>query len=117
MDRDTGRQFRIGTIVPKVDEQGRCIFLTEDQRCSIHAVAPFGCAYFDTHMAADEGHARSIWGLRTIQSDPEYLSLREALLKRDAGVMADPVKSGDPPTSDLVSEEPQDGRHSKSTRS
>jgi hypothetical protein len=40
------RMFRIHTLVPAVKPDGSCIHLIEG-RCNIHAVAPFGCAYFD----------------------------------------------------------------------
>jgi hypothetical protein len=41
-----GKQFRIKTLVPAVKRDGSCIHLIDD-RCTIHAVAPFGCAFFD----------------------------------------------------------------------
>lgn len=44
----------IPAIVPKLTEEG-CVFLTEEGKCSIHAVAPFCCAYADPHMDAEEG--------------------------------------------------------------
>jgi len=36
----------IPTIVPKQREDGRCVFLTADERCSVHAVSPYGCRNF-----------------------------------------------------------------------
>ena len=48
----------IPSLVPRLTEKG-CIFLTEDGHCSIHEVAPFGCAYHDTHMTKEEGDPRS----------------------------------------------------------
>jgi hypothetical protein len=42
-----GQTFRIHTLVPAVKKDGSCIHLTGQLRCGIHAVAPFGCAYFD----------------------------------------------------------------------
>jgi Fe-S-cluster containining protein len=41
-----GGMCRIPTIVPKQDEDGRCVFLNDQDRCSIHPVAPFGCRSF-----------------------------------------------------------------------
>jgi len=73
----TGQTFRIGTITPK-RVRGRCVFLDDVGRCTIHAVAPFGCAYVDTHMDAEEGHRRAMWLVRQ-QSDPAYQSLRRTL--------------------------------------
>lgn len=43
----TGTVFRIPTLVPAVKADGSCIHLTDEARCAIHAVAPFGCAFFD----------------------------------------------------------------------
>ncbi len=34
-------------MVPAVKPDGSCIHLTADNRCEIHADAPFGCAFFD----------------------------------------------------------------------
>lgn len=76
-DSRTGRVFRIGTITPRM-EDGRCVFL-ENDRCRVHPVAPFGCAYFDSHMSAAEGARRSSWGLRVIQVDQTYRALRAEL--------------------------------------
>jgi len=73
----TGQTARVGTITPK-RVRGRCVFLDDVDRCTIHAVAPFGCAYFDTHMSAAEGHPRSAW-LVHAQTDPSYQSLRRTL--------------------------------------
>lgn len=42
-----GRVFRIHTLVPAVKADGSCIHLNADKRCDIHAIAPFGCAFFD----------------------------------------------------------------------
>lgn len=64
--------FRIGTIVPGTDVTGQCVFLQPDGRCSIHAVAPFGCGWFDWHMNHAEGNQRSAACLREILNDPEY---------------------------------------------
>ncbi len=36
--------FRIPTLVPARRPDGACLFLTADERCAIHVVAPFGCA-------------------------------------------------------------------------
>lgn len=59
-DRATGtaRMFRLPTLVPKLWEHG-CEFLTEDNRCDIHEVAPFACSHFDMHMDDAEADQRS----------------------------------------------------------
>jgi Fe-S-cluster containining protein len=58
--------FRIPTVVPAQATSGACIFLTSDNRCSIHSVAPFGCAFFDAHMSKSEADGRSSQGLNDI---------------------------------------------------
>ena len=52
-------EFRVPTIVPVQKPDGSCIFLDDEDKCSIHEVAPFGCAYHDTHMSAAEADPRS----------------------------------------------------------
>lgn len=61
-----GRVFRIPTLVPARQGSGVCTFLTTEGRCSIHAFAPFGCAFFDAHQDRAESDRRSLCGLRTI---------------------------------------------------
>lgn len=79
-DSRTGRTFRIGTITPKrtAGESGRCVFLDAEDRCTIHPVAPAGCALFDTHMSGEEGHRRGSWMVMQ-QSEPAYQSIRRTL--------------------------------------
>lgn len=60
------RVFRIPTLVPARQPSGVCIFLTAENRCSIHAVAPFGCAFFDAHQSRTESDQRSQRGLRAV---------------------------------------------------
>ena len=43
----SGRLFRIPTLVPATKANGTCIHFTNEEKCAIHPVAPFGCAYFD----------------------------------------------------------------------
>jgi Fe-S-cluster containining protein len=74
----TGATYRQGTITPRM-VRGRCIFLDQADRCTIHPVAPFGCAMFDTHMQASEAQPRSQWLARS-QADPAYQSLRRTLV-------------------------------------
>lgn len=54
-----GKQFRVPTIVPARQENGCVCHWLADGRCSVHADAPFGCAFFDTHQEYDEGMIRS----------------------------------------------------------
>lgn len=56
--------LRVPTLVPAQREDGRCVFLTDDDKCSIHKVAPFGCAYHDTHASEAESYPRSYHAVR-----------------------------------------------------
>lgn len=58
--------FRIPTLVPARRPDGACIFLTAEDRCGIHAVAPFACAFFDVHMPGAEADRRSKRGLQAV---------------------------------------------------
>lgn len=73
----TGAQLRVGTITPRL-VRGRCVFLDAESRCTIHAVAPYGCRMFDTHMQAADAQPRSLWLVRS-QATPAYQSLRRTL--------------------------------------
>ena len=77
-DTETGRQRWIRTITPR-REHGRCVFLDDQDRCRIHAVAPFGCAYFDTHQSQAEAQRRGVYYLQLIEASPEYRVLRSSL--------------------------------------
>jgi hypothetical protein len=41
-----GKTFHIRTLVPATKDDGSCIHYRQ-RRCQIHAVSPFGCAFFD----------------------------------------------------------------------
>src|ERR1700741_4179349 len=70
MNSATGALKRIGSITPQ-RRRGRCVFLNESDRCTIHEVAPFGCTHFDTHMGLAAGQERGIWLARS-QDNPDY---------------------------------------------
>jgi hypothetical protein len=57
---------RIPTLVPGRRADGACTFLTAENRCAIHAVAPFGCAFFDAHQSGAEADRRSRRGLQAV---------------------------------------------------
>jgi Fe-S-cluster containining protein len=61
-----GRVFQIPTLVPRRKEDGSCKFLDENNRCTIHAVSPYGCAFFDAHQPDEEANLRSSRGLQEI---------------------------------------------------
>jgi len=77
-NRATGRTWMIGTITPQLVNH-RCVFLTADDRCAIHPVAPFGCAYADTHMTEAEWQPRAQWLYHAVANDATYQAVRRAL--------------------------------------
>lgn len=76
-DLATSETRRIGSITPRY-HKGKCVFLTDDDKCSIHEVAPFGCSHFDTHMDAMTAMPRSVWLAQSCDT-PDYQKLRDAL--------------------------------------
>lgn len=78
MDTRTKIVSQIRTITPQFKD-GRCVLLGPDDRCTVHDIAPFGCAYFDTHQGRTEGHNRSVHGLKILMNDPDYAKLRSRL--------------------------------------
>ena len=60
-----GRLCRIRTLVPARNDSGWCNFF-DGSLCSIHRVAPFGCAFFDSHQEQSESNAISAKGLQII---------------------------------------------------
>lgn len=76
-------QRRQRTIVPLYNRHRRaCVFLGADDKCTIHAVKPAGCAIFDTHMDKGSAEARSYW-LVMQQADAEYQETRRSLKVSD----------------------------------
>lgn len=61
-----GQMFRIPTLVPARRPDGVCVFLTAEGGCAVHAVSPFGCAFFDSHMPHVEADRRSKRGLQAV---------------------------------------------------
>jgi hypothetical protein len=93
-----GGPARVPTLVPRM-EAGRCVFLDAADRCTVHAVAPFGCAFFDVHLAAAEGHRRADWGLRAILASDAY-PLAWLTLARGTGAPVEPPVMRDHPLAD-----------------
>jgi len=57
--------FSIPTLVPARRPDGACRFL-KNNRCTIHAVAPFGCSHFSAEQSREEADAISARGLMEI---------------------------------------------------
>jgi len=74
--------IRIPTIVPATQPNGRCTFLTEDDLCKIHDVAPAGCAFFDVHQDKATADERSMWIHQAIAEDDWYARFRSRLRLR-----------------------------------
>lgn len=76
--------FRIPSLVPKLTASG-CTFLNSaenggDNKCTIHEVAPFGCAYCDMHMTREAGDERSKWlNLEILKSHMQGGEYRQAV--------------------------------------
>ncbi|HZS06759.1 MAG TPA: hypothetical protein VFD58_18115 [Blastocatellia bacterium] len=85
-----GQVFQIPTLVPQRQSDGACKFLGENNRCSIHAASPFGCAYFDCHQSRCESDRRSIAGLHAIAREWEVggLYARVWMVLFSAGLIA-----------------------------
>lgn len=91
MDRKTKIMRRVPTLVPARKADGQCKFF-QNGHCSIHAISPFGCAFFG-HQT-DE-HLRSLSGLYAIEQEPEtglYRSIWR-FLNNQGIVSPDPIES------------------------
>ena len=60
-----GEFCRIRTLVPARNDRGWCRFFDRGL-CAIHPVAPFGCAFFDSHQKQSASNAISAKGLEII---------------------------------------------------
>jgi hypothetical protein len=69
MSRETRETYRVPTLVPATKKDGSCKFLNAQGRCSIHAVSPFGCAFFDCNSNPLEASILSSEGVYAIQED------------------------------------------------
>lgn len=64
-----GQTRQIPTLVPARHGNGACKFLAANGDCSIHAVSPFGCAFFDSHQTTEESDNLSVQGLMAIDRE------------------------------------------------
>jgi Fe-S-cluster containining protein len=83
-DVDDEQEAHIRKIVPARDRKGRCVFLDASDRCRIHGMSPFGCAYFDAHMEQPEIDRRRRWAYQQIRSSSQYQSMRQTLQSAEA---------------------------------
>ncbi len=61
-------------LVPARQANGHCQWF-RDGGCTVHAVAPFGCAYFDAHMMPEEVERRGLVASRAALEDAEHHGL------------------------------------------
>jgi hypothetical protein len=78
---DDGRRevMQIGTLVPAHSEGSLACHWFEGGRCAVHAVAPFGCAFFDAHQSRGKSDELSTRGLRAILDDEAGFGLYSRL--------------------------------------
>jgi hypothetical protein len=62
------------TLVPARQANGHCHWLFAG-RCAVHDSAPYGCAFFDSHMAGSEVKSRLAATLRARREDAEASGL------------------------------------------
>lgn len=102
-----GRLIRVRTLVPTRRTDGAC-FLTVEDRCSIHAVAPFSCALFDCSQSREEADALSLRGLmevaRAWQRGDLYAQLW-LMLYHDGRIAPSPIEARARMRAALVAEE------------
>lgn len=88
----TGTAFRIPSIVPSQLPGGCCVFLTEDNKCSIHPAAPFGCREFsvcDTTTPPEKTNEKLAGALRQMLESAEYRQTHRSL--QQEGCVARPL--------------------------
>jgi hypothetical protein len=88
--------IRIRTLVPARRMDGACCFLTDEDRCSIHAVNPYSCGWFDCRQSKEEADALSIRGLmevaRAWQRGDLYAQLW-MMLYQDGHIAPSPIEA------------------------
>jgi hypothetical protein len=79
------------TLVPARHPDGHCHWLFEG-RCAVHDHAPYGCAFFDSHMSPDEVDRRYAATIRARRDDAstEGLYYRVWMHLRLQGLLARP---------------------------
>ena len=60
--------FRVPTIVPALSKNG-CIWLGSKGECTVHATAPFGCRFFNSHGPRSQQDLLGTKGLTAIIHD------------------------------------------------
>jgi len=88
-----GKTYQIPTIVPAQKEDGSCVFLDENDRCTIHPVSPFGCQQFkiceEDPMLIKGGQDKVSHCLSAIAVDEQYM-MAHAMLQAE-GLVPKPL--------------------------
>ena len=90
-----GEILRLPTLVPYRNGDGQCKFL-ENDRCTIHAVAPYACAFFDYNMPDEEADPRAQAGITALfdvwvrKQDPMLYASMWQVLKGRGQIAAGP---------------------------
>jgi Fe-S-cluster containining protein len=97
MNSVTKQTIEIPTLVPASHEDLSCKFLDEHDRCTIHANAPFGCAFFDckkTHKQADVLSKQGLTAIVNDCRDPTslYVRILQHLIENDLIALAPNAK-------------------------
>jgi Fe-S-cluster containining protein len=93
-ERESQKITRLPTIIPMRKPDGSCMFLDAQERCTIHEVAPFGCAYFDMHESRADSDPKVVWGINQIHRSKPYAALHALLRKTQP--LADPLETKGP---------------------
>lgn len=68
-DRNTGEVCCIPTLVPSRGEDGFVCHWLKDNKCTVHEISPFGCAFFKVCEERDNWQELSLRGLQVILED------------------------------------------------
>ena len=88
MNLVTRQEFRIPTLVPAHRKDGSCHYLDAQNKCGVHKVAPFGCAFFGCGAIDDRAMAnKGIHAVMDAMSDPTSLYCRVWMTLHDEGLV------------------------------
>ena len=65
-----GKILQVPTLVPARKPDGSCVFF-DGAHCTVHAVSPFGCAFFDAHQTRSESDRISMQGVLILMREWE----------------------------------------------
>lgn len=80
-----GETVVVPTIVPAQRPDGRCVFLTSKDKCSIHPVAPFGCSQFNACQPLPHNNPRRRSLMQACFRNIQYIGQWIRLRMKDRG--------------------------------